>query len=187
MEVRNEKANMKTDVFNRLIDATKGFVSKYARNDVYQFIKLEFHSSDDEVIAVATDGFKLSVEHAVCKSEEDFTIYVKGNVKLPRNAEVEIELEADEALFRCNGFVFGYKQPTGQFLEWPQVLPSGEPTFRIGFNGEYLLAALKAARISVGGLYKNPVVLEFRGPTLPFIIKTNNNDIKMVLPIRVGD
>lgn len=182
-----KKATMTTDVFNRLIDATKGFVQKYGSKVVHQFIRLEFHSSDDEVIAVAVDGYKLSVEHAVCKSEEDFTIYVKSNVKLPRKAEVEIELEEDEALFRCNGFVFGYKQPTGDFLDWQKVLPDGEPTFRIGFNGEYLMKALEAARISVGGVYKSPVVLEFRSPTLPVVIKTNKNDIKLVLPVRLSD
>lgn len=182
-----KKATMTTDVFNRLIDATKGFVQKYGSKVVHQFIRLEFHSSDDEVIAVAVDGYKLSVEHAVCKSEEDFTIYVKSNVKLPRKAEVEIELEEDEALFRCNGFVFGYKQPTGDFLDWQKVLPDGEPTFRIGFNGEYLMKALEAARISVGGVYKNPVVLEFRSPTSPVVIKTNKNDIKLVLPVRLSD
>lgn len=182
-----KKATMTTDVFNRLIDATKGFVHKCGIKVVHQFIRLEFHSSDDEVIAVAVDGYKLSVEHAVCKSEEDFTIYVKSNVKLPRKAEVEIELEEDEALFRCNGFVFGYKQPTGDFLDWQKVLPDGEPTFRIGFNGEYLMKALEAARISAGGVYKSPVVLEFRIPTSPVIIKTNKNDIKMVLPIRLRD
>lgn len=182
-----KKATMTTDVFNRLIDATKGFVQKYGSKVVHQFIRLEFHSSDDEVIAVAVDGYKLSVEHAVCKSEEDFTIYVKSNVKLPRKAEVEIELEEDEALFKCNGFVFGYKQPTGDFLDLQKVLPDGEPTFRIGFNGEYLMKALKAAIISVGGVYKSPVVLEFRSPTSPVVIKTNKNDIKLVLPVRLSD
>lgn len=182
-----KKAIMTTDAFNRLIDTTKGFVQKYGGKVINQFIRLEFHSGDDEVIAVAVDGFKLSVEHAVCKSEEDFTIYVKSNVKLPRKEEVEIELEEDEALFRCNGFVFGYQQPTGNFLDWQNALPDGDPKFRIGFNGEYLMKALEAARISVGGVYKNPIVLEFRSPVSPVIIRTNKNDIKMVLPVRIKD
>lgn len=112
---------------------------------------------------------------------------MKSNVKLPRKEEVEIELEEDEALFRCNGFVFGYQQPTGNFLDWQNVLPDGDPKFRIGFNGEYLMKALEAARISVGGVYKNPIVLEFRSPVSPVIIRTNKNDIKMVLPVRIKD
>lgn len=184
-----KKAIMTTDVFNRLIEATKGFTQKAGAKVIHQYIRLEFHSKDDEVIAIAVDGYKMSVEHAVCKSEEDFVVYVKSNIKLPRKTEVEIELDEDEqeAVFRCDGFIFGYRQPTGEFLNWEGVLPKEDPSFRIGFNGEHLLKALLAARASVGGTYKTPVVLEFRSPTEPVIIKTNKNDIKMVLPIRLRD
>ena len=182
-----KKARMTTDTFNRLIDATKGFVQKTGSKPIHQYIRLEFHSSDDEVIAIAVDGFKMSVEHAVCKSEEDFAVFVKSNIKLPRKTEVEIELDEDEAVFRCDGFMFGYHQPHGEFLNWEGVLPKTEPSFRIGFNGEYLLKALEAARISAGGTYKTPVVLEFRTPLDPVIFRTNKHDIKMVLPVRIRD
>ena len=182
-----KKARMTTDVFNKLIEATKGFVQKNGSKPIHNYIRLEFHSADDEVIAIAVDGFKLSVEHAVCKSEEDFAVYVKSNIKLPRKTEVQIELDEDEAVFRCDGFMFGYHQPIGEFLNWEGVLPKTEPSFRIGFNGEYLMKALEAARISVGGTYKTPVVLEFRTPLDPVIIRTNKHDIKMVLPIRIRD
>ncbi len=180
-----KKAIMTTDVFNRLIDATKGFVQKTGSRKTYQYIRLEFHSADDEVSAIAVDGFKMSVEHAVCKSEEDFTVYVKSNIKLPRKTDVEIELDEDEAVFRCDGFMFGYHQPNGEFLNWEDVLRKDEPSFRIGFNGEYLMKALEAARISAGGSYKTPIVLEFRTPLDPVIIRTNKHDIKMVLPVRI--
>ena len=180
-----KKARMTTDVFNRLIDATKGFVQKTGSKPIHQYIRLEFHSADDEVIAIAVDGYKLSVEHAVCKSEEDFAVYVKSNIKLPRKTEVEIELDEDEAVLRCDGFMFGYHQPIGKFLNLEGVLPQTEPSFRIGFNGEYLMKALESARISAGGTYKTPVVLEFRTPLDPVIIRTNKHDIKMCLPVRI--
>lgn len=180
-----KKAIMTTDVFNRLIDATKGFVQKVGSKPMHKFIRLEFHSDIDEVVAIAVDGFKMSVEHAVCHSEEDFAVYVKSNIKLPRKTEVEIVLDENEAVFRCGDFMFGYQQPTGEFLNWESVLPKVEPSFRIGFNGEYLMKALEAARISAGGTYKTPVVLEFRTPLDPIIIRTNGKDIKMVLPVRI--
>lgn len=180
-----KKARMTTDAFNRLIDATKGFVQKTGSRPIHQYIRLEFHSGDDEVIAIAVDGYKMSVEHGVCKSEEDFAVYVKSNIKLPRKTEVEIELDGNEAMFRCDGFIFGYQQPNCEFLNWEKVLPKEDPSFRIGFNGEYLLNALLAARVSVGGTYKCPVVLEFRTPLDPVIIRTNKHDIKMVLPVRI--
>ena len=182
-----KKAIMTTDIFNRLINATKGFTGSFGSRYIHQFIRLEFHSDSDEVVAVAVDGFKLSVEHAVCKSEEDFVVYVKSNAKLPRKTKVEIELDGNEALFRCDEFVFGYQQPDGEFCDWKKVLPKGEPSFKIGFNAEYLLKALDAARISAGGICKTACVLEFRSPLEPVIIRTNSNDIKMVLPVRLTD
>ena len=178
---------MTTDAFNRLIDATKGFCQKHGSRPTQQYIRMEFHSDLDEVIAIAVDGFRMSVEHAVCKSEEDFVVYVKANVKLPRKTQVEIELTDEGAVLRCGGFTFGYQQPEGTFLDWEKALPKSDPAFRIGFNGDYLLSALQAARISVGGTFKTPVVLEFRSPLEPVIMRTNNSDIKMVLPVRIKD
>lgn len=178
---------MTTDAFNRLIEATKSFASKYSAKVIHQYIRLEFRSDYSEVTAIAVDGCRMSVEHAVCNADEDFVVYVKSNIKLPRRKNVVIELTEDEAVFRCDGFIFGYQQPHGEFLNWESALPKDEPTFRIAFNGEYLLSALQAARVSVGGTYKNPIVLEFRSPVEPVIIKTNGKDVKMVLPIRIKE
>ena len=182
-----KKASMTTNAFNQLIEATKGFVSKTSNRPTTHYIRLEFCADSDEVIAIAVDGFKMSVEHAVCHSEENFFVYVRSNIKLPRGSTLDVELVDDEAIFRCDGFVFGYRQPTGDFLDWKKALPASNPTFRIGFNGDYLLSALQAAKVSVGGKYKCPVILEFRSPLEPVIIRTNQSDIKMVLPVRIKD
>ena len=113
-----KKASMRTGALNRLIDATKAFCSKSGTKPVQNYIRLEFHSKEDEVIAVAVDGFRLSVEHAVAHSEEDFCVFIKSNIKLPKDNTVDIELVENEAIFRCAGFVFGYQQPCGEFLNW---------------------------------------------------------------------
>lgn len=55
----------------------------------------------------------------------------------------------------------------------------------VACNGNYLLSALQAAKVSAGGTYKNPIILEFTGPTSPCVIRTNKDDIKMVMPIRL--
>lgn len=182
-----KKANMTTGAFNRLMNATKAFCSKNNRNPVYHYIRLEFHADADEVVAVAVDGFRLSVEHAVCHSDEDFTVYVQSNIKLPAKSTVEFELVDNEAIIRCDGFSFGYTQPCGDFIDWQKTIPTNEPQFKIGFNGDYLLSALQAAKASVGGAYKTPVILEFRSPIEPIILRTNKNDVKMVLPVRIKD
>ena len=182
-----KKAKMSSSAFNRIIDATKDFCAKHNRNPAYNHIRLEFHSDSDEVVAVAVDGFRMSVEHAVAKSEEDFIVYVKGNVKLPANSNAVFELVDDEAIIRCNGFIFGYKQPEGEFLDWEKVIPTNEIQYKIGFNGDYLLSALQAAKKSVGSSFKNAVILEFRSPTEPILLRTNVDDVKLVLPIKIKE
>lgn len=182
-----KKARMTTGAFNRLVAATKAFCSKNNRNPCYHFVRLEFHSDTDEVIAVSVDGFRMSVEHAVAQSEEDFFVYVQGNIKLPKDSTVDIELVDNEAIFRCDGFVFGYRQPNGEYIDWQKVIPQADPQFKIGFNGDYLLSALQAAKASIGGQFKGPVVLEFRSPMEPIILRTNKDDVKMVLPVRINN
>lgn len=180
-----KKATMTTGAFNRLISATKAFCSKNNRNPCYHFVRLEFRADTDEVVAVAVDGFRMSVEHAVARSEEDFVAYVHPNIKLPNNATMEIEMVGEDAIIKCNGFIFGYTQPEGDFIDWQNVIPTSDVQFRIGFNGDYLLSALQAAKVSVGGTYKTPVVLELRTPNDPIILRTNGKDVKMVLPVRM--
>lgn len=182
------KARIYTNDFNRLIAATKDFISKdEAAKIAHQYIRLDFSAKDSKVTAVAVDGFRLSVENSVISDcDADFTVYVKPNVKLPAKIYAFISLESDgTALIRCNGFVFGYDQPEPSEFDWEKAIPQGALSLKIAFNGNYLLSALQAAKVSSGNSFKNPVVLEFRGPLAPVILRTNQEDIKMVLPIRI--
>lgn len=182
------KARIYTNDFNRIIAATKSFTAESASRPVHQYIRLEFNAEESIVTAVAVDGFRLSVEHAVISDcDESFVAYVKGNVKLPGKQYATISIEEKEAMIRCAGCVFGYYQPQGDFLDYEKVIPTGGEPFRIGFNGNLLLSALQAAKVSCGDSFKNPVVLEFRGPVSPVLIRTNNSDVKMVLPVRIKE
>lgn len=178
------KAKITSNDFNRLVAATKDFVSKNDWRKLHRYIRLEFSAADSSVTAVAVDGCRLSAEHSVCWCDEDFTAYINANTHLPRGMDATIENTGNEAIIRCGDFIFGCPQKGGEFLDWQKVIPTGEPTFRIGFNGNYLLSALQAAKASCGGL-KEPVVLEFRGPCDPVLLRTNKEDIKMVLPMRI--
>lgn len=107
---------------------------------------------------------------------------------MPKKQYATIEKVENEVQIRCAGALFGFEQPdVSQRFEWQKVIPKDEPTFRIGFNGNYLLNALQAAKVSAGQTFKNPIVLEFWTPTTPVIIRTNTDDIKMVLPIRIKE
>ncbi len=54
-------------------------------------------------------------------------------------------------------------------------------------DAEKIISALQAAKASVGGTFKQPAILEFRGPIAPITIKTNREDVKMVLPVRIKE
>ena len=183
---------MDTNVFNTIIAAVKGAVSTSVAKPMYKNIRLEFRKENNAVTAIATDGFRLFVEHATCyEVEEDFDCYIKPSVHLPRGNSMRLELKKRDETesvveIECLGCIFGFVQPTGPFLDWGKVLPDS-PTFRIGVNAEYLLSALQAAKASAGGAFKQPAILEFRGPIGPIMIKTNREDVKMVLPVRIRE
>lgn len=181
-----KRARISTENFNRLIETTKAFCATVSGRATSMYIRLEFYKEASEVIAVACDGYRLSVEHSIAECEEDFVVYIRSTIKLPKGDTAVIELEEKEVIIRCGGFVFGYKQPEGDFVDWNNVIPKREPSLRIGFNGDYLLSALQAAKKSAGG-FRNPIILEFGSPLQPVLIRTNTNDIKMVLPVRIKE
>lgn len=183
-----KQAKIFSDDFNRIIAATKSFVSHGSTKRAHEYIKLEFCAELQRVTAVAVDGYRLSVEHSVISDcEEDFSVFVKANTKLPKGEYATISTDGKESEIRCNGFIFGYEQPEDNFLDWNNAIPKEKPALKIGFNGNYLLSALQAARISSGRSFRNPIVMEIYDSLKPIIFRTNNDDIKMVLPIRIKE
>lgn len=72
-------AIMDTNAFNTIIAAVKGAVSTSISRPMYKNIRLEFRKKNKVVTAIATDGFRLFVEHATCyEVEEDFDCYVSA-------------------------------------------------------------------------------------------------------------
>ena len=183
------KATILGNDFNRIMDATKQFCDTSTRHKEQEYIRLDFDAETQRVTAHACDGYRLSVEHSVIGScDENFTVYIRGGFRLPKKQYATIEMAENEVQIRCAGALFGFEQPDVlQRFEWQKVIPKDEPTFRIGFNGNYLLNALQAAKVSAGQTFRNPIVLEFWTPTTPVIIRTNTDDIKMVLPIRIKE
>lgn len=183
------KATINAKDFNRLIAATKGFVELNNKHPLLSFIRLEFSASSSQVTAVALDGYKMSVETAVLSScDKDFTAYVRSNVKLPskENMYAQVELIDDELIVRCDDFIFGYLQPdTEKWVDWKNLIPKEDVQYKITFNGNLLLSALQAAKVSCGNSFSKPITLEFRDPIKPIVLRTNKEDIKMILPMRV--
>lgn len=181
-------ARIYTNDLNRMVAATKAFVSFSTIRKAHRYIKLEFDSIHQTVTAMAVDGYRMSVENCVISDcEESFVAYIGASTKLPSKKYATITVVDGEAVIKCDGASFGWEQPEGDTFVWKDALPLGEPTLKIGFNGNYLLTALQAAKTSAGDSFKKPIVLEFRTPTSPVIIRTNKDDIKMVLPVRIKE
>lgn len=187
-------ARIETNDFNRLINASKGFCAPPSSviNSTYNFtryIMLQFDAENNVVTAVALDGVRLSVEHAVISNcETSFSAYINPSIKLPRNEIATIVLNDNELTIRCNEVICGIMQPNfKEKFNYRKILPENEPVYRIGFNADYLLKALQAAKASVNGAFKSPVILEFRTPSTPIVLRTNNEDIKLVCPVRLKD
>ena len=175
-----KSAKIYTNRLNRLIAATKSFVSDNDHMPSHKYIKLEYHAADNQVVAMAVDGYRMSVEHSVISDcDEDFVAFIKSNTKLPSEQYATISLTEDgkEAVIRCGGFSFGYTQPQDSGFEWEKAIPTSEVKYRIGFNGNYLLSALQAAKVSAGGGFMKPVILEFRSNVEPILLRTNRDDI----------
>ena len=144
-----KSAKIYTNDLNRLIAATKSFVSDSATRLCNQYIKLEFHAADNQVVAMAVDSYRMSVEHSIVSDcDEDFVAFIKSNIKLPNKQYATISLteEGKEAVIRCGGFSFGYAQPQDSGFEWEKAIPTSEVKYRIGFNGNYLLAGFTGSK-----------------------------------------
>ena len=79
-----KSAKIYTNDLNRLIAATKSFVSDSATRPCNQYIKLEFHAAENQVAAMAVDGYRMSVEHSIISDcDEGLVAFIKSNTKLP--------------------------------------------------------------------------------------------------------
>ncbi|MEL7568085.1 MAG: hypothetical protein AAGU27_24860 [Dehalobacterium sp.] len=185
------KAMIPAKTLRRIVMATRGFVSKAGSNrPAYEYIKLEFSKGNSSVTAVAVDGYRLSVEHASCDVDEDFSAYIKPMLPpIKGNEWAMVTVDGERAYVEIGGLAAGFVQPKEVEFDYRGVVDNARknaPTYRIGFNGDFLLTALKAAKESCGASFKLPVILEFRGPNEPILLVTNSgDDVKMVLPVRI--
>lgn len=179
-------ARMNSTDFNRLVKATKDFVDELYR-PILSYIHMEFDANTQTVTAVACDGHKLSTEHAKADCDESFSCYVKRDAHIPGSGYVQITLceELRQVRLESADFSVSYNQPAGNYLDWKLVVPTTPSGYSITFDGNLLLDALKAAKASCSRSFKESLVIEFRDPNEPIVIRTNEDNIKLVLPLRM--
>lgn len=181
----SKQAIVNSDDFNRIVSATRKFVSENSPSESYHYIKLEFCAASSQVTAIAADGYKMSVEHAACRCDTDMIACIHPGVRLPKKQDAVIEVTEQETVIRCGRFIFGSTAPKNEnCFDWRKVLPDA-PIFRIAFNPGYLLDALQAAKASNKGKPREPVILEFRSAIEPVIFRSREDNIKMVMPIKI--
>ena len=189
------KALIEAHKLRRLIEATKKFISSDDnRRVLLQYIRLDFKKEGLTVQAFAIDGYRLALENTDCFDvDEDFTAYIKPFVPAIRTKNsiyATVEIVGKNCLIDIDGQIAGFRQLEGDKFNEQETLDNlqrNPVSFRIGFNGQYLLDAVQAAKASVSDFARTPVVLEFRGQRDAVIIRTGKDNIKAVLPIRLRD
>lgn len=177
--------------FNRLIDAVRNFTSKNDAKPENCMIQLHFHTDGTNVEAYALDGYKAAKECAKCCTvDEDFVALISAPpIKANGIPVVEVSLEDDYAYISYGDIRFRTRQPNAEPFDVQKVIDNAmhkESTMWFGANVNYLLDALKSLKGSCAA-GRIPVIVEFRGPNEPIIFRTDEDNPKMVMPIRIRD
>lgn len=185
------RATLEGATFNRLIGAVRNFTGKSEVSPQNRLIQLHFHREGTSVKAYALDGFRAAKECAVCYTvEEDFVALISPPpLKANGSALVEVEVSDGFAYVSYGDIRFRTKQPdvkpfdVQKFIDDTMQKPD---IMRFGANVDYLLDALKSLKAS-GASSRKPVIVEFRSPLEPIILRTDRDNPKMVLPVRLSE
>lgn len=179
-----------TQDLKRLVKATKDFMGSHALRPAQQYIKLEFEKETLTVTAIATDGYRLSVEHASCTAiDEDFTAYIKATLPKCKSGDTAvIEVKDAFCYISTKDLAVGVRQPNGEFFDYQSFLQDQaerQVSYRIALNKNFLVDALRAITTRPN----DPVIFEFGRCGQPMVIRTEKNkqDIKIVLPCRLPE
>ena len=180
--------------FKRIIENTKKFVRKEARNDLMSWIYMEIDAKEMTIKATALDGRRVSTESAgLTEADESFVCFIRPEIpKVSRyDAYAELEVNENRLFVRVGESIAGYVQPEGTFYDVSKVLEplrEKEKMAVIGMNAKYLKGAMES--ISAYGGSKM-CKIEVYGPLQPIVIrpvrKGERENVKIVLPIDIRD
>lgn len=183
------KATLEGATFNRLIGAVRNFTGKNDARPQNRLIQLHFHKDGTLVEAYALDGYRAAKECAICYTvDEDFSVLVNAP-PLKANGSIAVEVEAADgfAYISYGDIRFRTKQPDAEMFDVQKVIKDAmqkPDIMRFGANVDYLLDALKSLKAS-GASSRKPIIVEFRSPVEPIILRTDQDNPKVVLPIRI--
>ena len=179
------KATLTSESFNQLITCVKEFVEKNEftgrTNDVY--IKLEF--KNNIATAIAGDSYKCAVERVSCESCDEFTAYIKPNIKkIPKYQIVEIILKDKTLYISYQDEIVGYKQPLcPNFPDYEGMYESAcgqKADYKIAFFAKQIMPVIKSIKTSNES---KPMIFKFRSPTDVAVIETKSG-YRLVCPAK---
>lgn len=185
------KATLTTNSLKKIVDGTKRFVASNDNSPLMQYIHIVVDAEKQEIKAEALDGHRFSIEHAeLTECDESFDCFIKPAIpKITKfNYYAEIELVNGKAYVTVGDSIIGYKQPEGKYFELSKIIADTEkvePKAKIAVQSKLLADALTS--ITVPKDYRNTAKIEIREPQQVIIIRSGENDIKGVLPIRVAE
>lgn len=184
------KATVSGANFNRLMDAVKHFVDKNSTRVALRYVQLRFDKELCNVTAYGVDGYRASKECAMCLTvDESFTAMIKVP-PIRANGQLSVEITQDDghSYISYGDIQFRTAKPGAMPYDIEDVIKQAvdrPDIMKFGANIDYLMDALKSLKTS-GATGRRPVIVEFRGPTEPVILRTDEDNPKMVLPTRLG-
>lgn len=183
------KATLSGEALNQLIGAVKSFTSKSDARPLNQYIHIFFSADGCKATAYALDGYRAAKESVVCGFvDEDFDVMVLApRIKARRGSNVEVYRDGDRSFIDYGDITFRTQRPEGTPFDVEKFI-SGEAAKEnkqaFGINADYMIDALKSLKES-GAAIRKPVIIEFTSPVAPILLRTDEDNYKVVLPMRI--
>lgn len=183
------KAQLSGEALNQLIGAVRAFTSKGDARPQNQLIHIFFSAEGCKTTAYAVDGYRAAKESVVCGFvDEDFDVFVlPPQIKAKRGSTAEVYREGDYSFISYGDVTFRTEKPDGEPFDVESLIRSEavkENKQSFGVNVDYMIDALRSLKES-GAAVRKPVVIEFTSPLAPILMRTDSDNYKMILPVRL--
>lgn len=185
-------ATLSGEAFNRLVGAVKAFVDKRgSRRPCDTLIHILFSAEECKATAYALDGYRAAKETVACGSvDEDFDVLISvPRLKAVKSSIVEVRREGDKSIVDYGDIQFHTKNPGGELFDVETAISAevNKPKrMAFGINADYMIDALRSLKES-GAAIGKPVTVEFTSPLAPILMRTDKDNYKMVLPVRIRE
>jgi DNA polymerase III sliding clamp (beta) subunit (PCNA family) len=183
------KATLSGEALNQLVGSVKAFTGKSDVRPQNQFIHILFSADGCKATAYAIDGYRAAKESVVCGFvDEDFDVMVLApRIKAKRVSNVEVYRDGDRSFIDYGDITFRTQRPDGTPFDVEGFI-SGEAAKEnkqaFGINADYMIDALRSLKES-GAAIRKPVIVEFTSPLAPVLLRTDADNYKVILPVRL--